>query len=903
MDSPLPVPSSRAHTEKELRRQMPPLQTTSIHPSSSAQSRPQPAVFKSPIADMLPEQAAVRSPASPPTHQRFVLTDLVAARYLEEDPATTCHVLARRQRIEGYEIYLVEQWACSRTHPTYLITTYTGNPDDSVLATIISVPSNEDEWSPQMRLYFKSLTDCYARRKETPYGTLMITNLSGFPSSLTVIPIPGGDVKKYREAFVVNENLKRLGCSGRLGIKLTPPSGATQAKFQQLYRTSDRIPFNASVIELIKLCQIALVLFGKLEPEYADGLLCDLTEKAINDWWIDFGSEYYTVEPHDGILGPTTVAALLGMLMGARNRLSACNAAVAKDVFDIDATKRGIAHFQKSHHLPRTRRLDRQTLEQLRRSSAKAARKEGWAVPRAFKSTVAELGGKGGEMVMGIVGAGQKDGIAEVETVDIDQFVELVRGEHAKWLWHGKPKKTVSGDSMFDRLPGGESRSSSPDKHDQHVPKSVRQEPTTDHHGITKRDTGSSEIKKADVFTPEGLEKEYFKDPSSKRAAIKAKLESGGFHHIKNAVGLRTHATKLSRDEHGRHGLHRTKSGSVPLQYTDSRTSIEYESHSDDPYSIISPRSMAGEEPAFAKVLTETPGESVTSFHNHRSVGSRHASALRTSIVESDTSEQPEQPEQPPTVASSLAGSTYHGIDLTCLPVSEANIIPPLLRRTQSGSQFDLVRPPRHNEWWPRHLSFSTAEESILRWPPIAPSTSAPDEEEALAATEDLDPSSVTALAARSALQNMHSTQLKRLHHTLAQVSEKDQDWVDSRVAEIIGLVQAVDADIETLESIYYPRLDTYHSLREDTHAMVTNNRALLTTSLRELENVRDKLEYEISALRGKVEDVEDVVAEFERQVEFVEGRLKELDGVLGEREGWWAWGLRVLTGLGSAPG
>ena len=870
---------------------MPPLQTAAVDHRSTAQPRRQ-APFTPPTADMLPDEAKAKPPASPAAHQRFVLTDFVAARYLEEDSATACHVLARRQKIEGYEIYLVEQWACSRTHPTFLITTYTGNPHDTVLATILSVPRNEDEWSPQMRLYFNSLTDYHAQRKETPYGTLMVTNLSGFPSSLTVIPIPGGDVKKYREAFLVNENLKRLGCSGRLGIQLTPPSGATQAKFEQLYRTSDKIPFNASVIELVKLCQVALVLFGKLEPEYADGLLCDVTEKAIGDWWIEFGSEYYTVEPHDGILGPTTVAALLGMLMGARNRLSACNVAVAKDVFDIEATKRGIAQFQKSHHLPRTRRLDRHTLDKLRRASAKAASKEGWAVPRAFKSTVAELGGKGGEMVMGIVGAGQKDGIAEVETVDIDRFVELVRGEHAKWLWHGKPRKNASGDSMFDRLPGGESRSSSPDKHDHHGSKLTRQESAQDH-GITKRDTASSDMKKTEAFTPDGLEKDNFKDPSSKRAAIKAKLESGGFHHIKNAVGLRTHATKLSREEHGRYGLHRTKSGGAP--YTDSRTSIDYESQSDDPYSLISPKSVAGEEPAFTKVLTETPGESVTSLTTHKQANGRRASNLHASVAESDTSEQPEHLR---TVASSIAGSIYHGIDLdNNFPVDEANEVPPLLRRTQSGDQFDLDQPPRNPEWWPRHLSFSAAEESVLRWIPI--NAGLFDED----AISDEAAPSVTTLTARNAAQNMYSTQLKRLHNQMLQVSTKHQDWVNTGLAQMTALSEAVDTDIETLEAIYYPRLDTYHSLRDDTHATVTNNRGQLTANLRELENIRDKLEYEISALKGKVDDVEDVVAEFETQVEFVERKLEELDSVLDEKEGWCMWSWRMLTGLGEAPG
>ena len=873
---------------------MPPLQTMSIQRKTTAQSCSQPA-SKAPTSDMIPDETKIKSPTSPVGHQRFVLTDVVAARYIEEDPTTSCHVLARRQKIEGYEIYLVEQWACSRTHPTFLITTYTGNPEDTVLATIISVPKNEEEWSPQMRLYFRSLTEYHARRKDTPYGALMVTNLSGFPSSLTVIPIPGGDLKKYREPFFVNENLKRLGCSGRLGIKLTPPSSATQAKFQQLYRTSEKIPFNASVIELVKLCQVALVLFGKLEPEYADGLLCDVTEKAINDWWIDFGSEYYTVEPHDGILGPTTVAALLGMLMGARNRLSACSAAVAKDVFDIEATKRGIAHFQKSHHLPRTRRLDRHTLDKLRRASAKAASKEGWAVPRAFKSTVAELGGKGGEMVMGIVGAGQKDGIAEVETVDIDQFVELVRGEHAKWLWHGKPRKTASGDSMFDRLPGGEARSTSPDKHDP-TSKPLHRETTLDHQNIAKRDTGSSEMKKVDTFTPDGQEKESFKDPSSKRAAIKAKLESGsGFHHIKNAVGLRTHASKISREEHGRHGLHRTKSGTP--QYTDSRTSMDYyESQSDDPHSLMSPQSTAGEEPAFAKQLTETPGDSVVSLSDSKLVGGRHGSNLRISVVESEASDQPDEP---PTVASSLVGSIYHGVDLNeNLPVDQANAVPPLLRRTQSGDQFGFHQPSRSDDWWPRHLSFSTAEESVLRWSTI---NAQDGDEEPI--TEDDNTATMDIITARNATQNLHSTQLKRLHNQLYTLSSKDQAWVQNAVSSILALSDSADTDIQTLESIYYPHLDEYHSLREDAHATVTNNRGQLTASLRELGNVGDKLEYEISALRGKVEDIEDVMGEFERQVEFVEGRVNDLDRVLGEREGWWRWGIRVLTGVGAAPG
>lgn len=844
-----------------------PIQRSGTAPSQAATAPANTSMSK----DALPSESM---PASSAGHQRFVLTDTVAARYLEHDPNTT--VLVRRQKIQGYEIYLVEQWACSRSHPTFLITTYTGNPADSVLASIISVPADEAEWSPQMRLYFRSLTDYHARRKETPYGTLMITNLSGFPSSLTVIPIPSGDLKKYRDMFIVNENLKRLGCSGRLGIKLEAPSGATEAKFHQLYRTSEKIPLNGSVIELVKLCQVALVLFGKLEPEYADGLLCDVTEKAVNDWWVEFGAEYYTVEPHDGILGPTTVAALLGMLMGARNRLSACNAPVTKDVFDIESTKRGLAHFQKSQHIPRTRRLDRQTLDKLRRATAKAASKEGWAVPRAFKSTVAELGGKGGEMVMGMVGAGQKDGIAEIETVDIEQFVELVRGEHAKWLWHGKPRKSTVTD-MFNRLPGDEQLSSA-DGQATEAKQLSRIDTSTDQQRMTKRDTVTESL-----FSPDVVEKEKDKDPFSKRATLKARLDPGsGLRHIKDVVGLRTHASKLSREEHVPHGLHRSKSDLRAPSHQDSNGGLI--SHSDTVDDATTQHPYSSEEPAFTKVLTETPRGSASTLGlpadgaRPRSEVHSEPSVLRTSVVDSEASFHPH------TVESSVAGSVYHGVDFNeKLSLSEAHEVPPLLRRTLSDPQLHLPVPSCNDDWWPRHLSFSIAEENVLKWTTI--STTDLDEDALI--DDSITSSTLATLRTKQILQTEH---LKQLYYQTTLLTTLSTHHINPHLSHLHTLESAADTDIETLDSIYYPRLDTYHALREETHAVITNNRTQLTVSLRELSNIGDKLEYEIGALRSKAEDVEDALGEFERQVEGVESRAAELEKVLGRREGWWAW-------------
>ncbi|KAG9706724.1 hypothetical protein KCU73_g17733, partial [Aureobasidium melanogenum] len=61
-----------------------------------------------------------------PTHQRLVLTDPIAFRYLQEDPGV--QVIESSKELHGYEIYVVEQWATSRTHPTFVITTFTGDP-------------------------------------------------------------------------------------------------------------------------------------------------------------------------------------------------------------------------------------------------------------------------------------------------------------------------------------------------------------------------------------------------------------------------------------------------------------------------------------------------------------------------------------------------------------------------------------------------------------------------------------------------------------------------------------------------------------------------------------------------------------------------------------------------------
>ena len=55
----------------------------------------------------------------------------------------------------------------------------------------MGIPADEGEWSPRLRMYFKAIQQYHARPKDTHLGELMVTNLSSFPSALTVIPVPG----------------------------------------------------------------------------------------------------------------------------------------------------------------------------------------------------------------------------------------------------------------------------------------------------------------------------------------------------------------------------------------------------------------------------------------------------------------------------------------------------------------------------------------------------------------------------------------------------------------------------------------------------------------------------------------------------------------------------------------
>ena len=777
---------------------------------------------------------------------------------------------------------MVEQWACSRAHPTFIITTYTGDVSQSVQAGILSVPADERTWSPRLKVYFRALHQYHARKRETRLGTIMVTNLSGFPSSLTVIPVPNGDVRRHRESFVVNENLKRLGCSGRVGMTLSVPSDATQSKFYQLYHTSDKIPLQSSVIELIKLCQVALVLFGKLEPEYADGLLCDVTERALNDWWIDIGTEHYNIEPRDGTLGPSTVAALLGLLIGARNRLNVFGAPVSKDVFDLESTKRGIAYFQKLQRLHRSRKFDRQTLDRLHRLTAKAASGEVWTMPKAVKSTVAELSGKGEDMPVAL----DKVGIAEVETVDIELFVQLVHGEKAKWLWHGKPRKTLPGD-MRAQISGEDMSALSKDGNNRHRRTKKRRDLLVEDLPHRRKDYIAND-KHGDLHLDEERE------PMSKRTALKkatgrmTDAPRSGIDRFKNAVGRK--GLQLKQVEDGSTSpIYNSRpikpsplAGDATDDYLNERNNaVENDAIRDDDHSpLMEPQRLRSNKRKSDLQSPKAPETALLSDSGPGSIAEEQLDLVDLPTLTANDGSETRRSEDIQDVNNNLTEE----------PNPEEGVDFGLTRALSLDSFSSIYRPKKNQEQWPRRLSFAAAEESILTMASAAHITAESLQRSKLSPQRHFNAETVIL----TEIQRVQDRLLRTKHHIGA--------WVDQQISQ----VQELDVDAEKKQQIitemYSSNAEEFHSLRERAEDNLASKKTELQDAVRSIEVLGAKLEYEINTLKGKVEDVEDTVFEFERQVLYVEARMQELDNESYKEEGWLGWLLRMVSGIGPAP-
>ena len=196
----------------------------------------------------------------------------------------------------------------------------------------------------------------------------MVTSLANFRSDYTVVYIPGGDFRTYRERLFCNIALLRMGCSGRGALTLQEPrcerphyvfylntrpifcSDATKDRFITTYHfreaTGSEPTFTNTVLCLSAILQAGLSLFGMFSaaPEEHDGLLCDLTVDGIRRWVTEIGEPYRKIDvrisntsvfnsahtiniyslwkPPERVVDPLTVSALLSLVIAIRNKLS-----------------------------------------------------------------------------------------------------------------------------------------------------------------------------------------------------------------------------------------------------------------------------------------------------------------------------------------------------------------------------------------------------------------------------------------------------------------------------------------------------------------------------------------------------------------------------------------------------
>ena len=765
-------------------------------------------------------------------------------------------IVDNQQDLSGYELYIVEQWATSRQYLTSLITTFTGLSHHKVKIHVLEIPSEEKDWSERLRTYIENISQPPARRKDTPYGTLMITNLSSFASTLTVINIPGGDYDRFREIFVINENLKRMGCSGRAGLNLSEPSAAVTAKFRQLYHTSDTVPISEVAIELVRLCQIALVLFAQLAREYTDGFLCDVTIKAIKGWWTQIGSEHFNREPNDGYLGPTTVAALLGLIQGARIRLQSLNAPIGKDVFDLRSTKRAIEAFQKWYKLDRTRRLDPKTLDRLHSLSKKSVTSKEWMVPRTVKSTIPQLG-KGGEMVMGMVSNKERAGIGEVETLDMNTFASIAYGDSAKWLWQGKRRKPTAEESV-SRFSSDEELFSADD-----TPVKVNRKrdimreklPTIGYlrDGFYNSDIGSqASLIPSDREQP--IHKHVLKSVTGRMNDAKS-----GLGRIRDAVGIpgfRGHTSRFSRDHTG--GLQ------DPFVKNDSTDIAE-----------------ANHGPKSALDLTS------------RTDPNRSRGNLKLEQAIPDSKLQPSQNVYLPTLTGQDVVSSPGGMDADHKGILERLYTPSVASQNDTEpAMFDtkdiLVRsvsyteyhgPVEDLEFVPRRaLSFGDVSDA-LGFYQQENTTDSLNQEYAL--HEYL---TELAISSRQRLTSLEASDLAKAKQLIHKLQSSDKH---------------VMQDLESMDRQHISLLAEHHNQQQEAADTTTTARVTIGDTLLRIEGVLSKLEYEVSMLSSKIEDVEDGVADFEDQVIGLETRTQALEPENNKRVGSWTWrSISTLLGL-----
>jgi hypothetical protein len=127
--------------------------------------------------------------------------------------------------------------------------------------------------------------------------------------------------------------MKRLGCSGRSALTLKEPGHAQTEKFYQLFKMSESIPVDQGVFELVILIQTSLFLLGYLPSIFCDGIICDTTMIAMQQF-----ASVQTVIPDiktgtDFTCSLPLVSLLLSKVLELCNKMALLGYQIPKDPF------------------------------------------------------------------------------------------------------------------------------------------------------------------------------------------------------------------------------------------------------------------------------------------------------------------------------------------------------------------------------------------------------------------------------------------------------------------------------------------------------------------------------------------------------------------------------------------
>ncbi|KAG0208536.1 hypothetical protein BGX28_000540 [Mortierella sp. GBA30] len=232
-----------------------------------------------------------------------------------------------------------------------------------------------------------------------------------------------------------------MGCSGRSALTSKSPSDAQREKFNQLYRISDSTDFEDTVIRLVDLVQNCLFIFGLFKLSDVDGLLCNATERGLDEFYHTFLSSKFQKFPSDNALDPNVLAGMFSKLSNIRGKLQHLVSNVPKDPFaEPVAFINAVKAFQIKKPDLKACFLDLKTTEAITSAYQSSFNPQGLKVHKVLKSKIEDFSG------MTAVNP-------EGETTDLEVFAKHIHSDSLKQVWRGKPKHKPD---MADALASGD---------------------------------------------------------------------------------------------------------------------------------------------------------------------------------------------------------------------------------------------------------------------------------------------------------------------------------------------------------------------------------------------------------------------------------------------------------------